>query len=242
MLYWLDSSSPEFPDPELALNSPNGLLAAGGNLEIETLRKAYSRGIFPWYEQGQPILWWSPDPRTILPPEQIHVSRSLTKLLRRQTFQVTTDMAFADVVSGCAASRKYAEGTWITDAMQQAYIRLHLASSAHSIECWRDSQLVGGLYGVVNGGVFCGESMFSTVSNASKVALVILASALASHRYSFIDCQLATAHLRSMGAITIARRAFLERLASENRRYLSWPDNQELAMISASWGHNVEPR
>ncbi|HET7588144.1 MAG TPA: leucyl/phenylalanyl-tRNA--protein transferase [Gammaproteobacteria bacterium] len=206
-LYWIDERDPPdaFPAVERALVDPNGLLAAGGDLSIARLLAAYRRGIFPWYEDGQPILWWSPDPRTVLFPDEFHVSHSLRKTLRRNTFAVTVDRAFADVLDGCAAPRDD-YGTWLTADMKQAYIRLHRAGYAHSIEAWRDGRLAGGLYGIELGRVFFGESMFSRESDASKVALAHLCQ----RGYDLIDCQVESPHLRRLGARTISRQQFLE--------------------------------
>ncbi len=163
-----------FPDPETALTEPNGLLAAGGDLSIERLLLAYRRGIFPWYSHGEPILWWSPDPRTVIFPGQLHISKSLQKTLRQQKFVITFDQAFADVIEACRQPRPTQPTTWITTEMKQAYIELHKAGHAHSVECWQGDNLVGGIYGVGLGKCFFGESMFSTVTNASKVAIVTL--------------------------------------------------------------------
>jgi leucyl/phenylalanyl-tRNA--protein transferase len=208
--FWLDAAMApdDFPDPSVALREPNGLLAVGGDLSPARLESAYRRGIFPWYSAGQPILWWSPDPRTVLFPEHIRISRSLAKTMRRGVFDVTLDSAFDEVVSGCAAPRPDQPDTWISDDMRAAYARLHRMGIAHSIECWHGGQLAGGLYGVSIGRVFCGESMFSRISDASKVALVTLARM----DYELIDCQLETAHLRSMGAVNISRAEFLSLL------------------------------
>jgi len=235
MLRWLDSKRPEFPDPATALANPNGLLAVGGNLDVDTLRCAYKRGIFPWFEQGQPILWWSPDPRAVFFPDSLHISRSLKKQFRRQQWQFTTDVAFADVIRACAESRKNAVGTWITDSMQLAYQRLHNAGDAHSIECWQDGRLVGGLYGVACGSVFSGESMFCRQSNASKAALACLAGALFKRGFTLIDCQVASAHINSLGAQFMPRKKFLAHLAVAIRHSPDWPDNAALAMISESF-------
>ncbi|PIE82845.1 MAG: leucyl/phenylalanyl-tRNA--protein transferase [Candidatus Contendobacter odensis] len=211
---WLDPSddSQPFPHPHHALIEPNGLLAVGGNLNPRRLLNAYRQGIFPWYSAGQPILWWSPDPRLVLLPEAIRVSRSLRKTLRKGMFNVTADAAFDTVVRACAEPRRSESGTWITPEMHRAYCRLHQLGHAHSIEAWLQGELVGGLYGVGQGRIFYGESMFSYVSDASKVALVALAAQL--HRWGFaiIDCQLHTDHLSRMGAVEISRTLFLQLL------------------------------
>lgn len=201
-----------FPPVEQALADPNGLLAAGGDLSPPRLLAAYRRGIFPWYEAGQPILWWAPFPRLILYPDRIHISRSLAKVLRRGTFEVTLDRAFDAVIHACSLPRRDQAGTWITAEMKAAYARLHRLGHAHSVECWQDGKLAGGLYGVAIGKAFFGESMFADVSNSSKVALVHLAAQLARWHFGFIDCQMDTAHLRSMGAENVSRARFQQLL------------------------------
>lgn len=201
---------PVFPPPEFA--EPGGLLAVGGDLETPRLLLAYSMGIFPWFNDGDPILWWSPDPRSILEPAALKVSRSLAKLLRRQPFEVTFDAAFAEVIAACAEMRQGREGTWITQDMHRAYCRLHHLGYAHSVEVWQGRELVGGLYGVCLGRCFFGESMFHRAANASKVAFVHLAEYLGQRRFEFIDCQLPTPHLASLGAVDIPREEFLRRL------------------------------
>ncbi|QJQ95728.1 MULTISPECIES: leucyl/phenylalanyl-tRNA--protein transferase [Halomonadaceae] len=212
MLPWLASSPVLFPPIELALDDPQGLLAAGGALTPEWLLAAYRRGIFPWFSEGQPILWWSPSPRMVLFPDEIRVRRSLAKRLRNAGFQVTVDSDFAAVIDACAASREEQGGTWITDEMRDAYLLLHRRGVARSIEVWRERQLVGGLYGVMLGRMFFGESMFSRERDASKVALVHLTQRIQAHGGGLIDCQMHTAHLASMGAREIAREAFLDYL------------------------------
>ena len=212
MLTWLQRNSLEFPPLEKAMREPNGLLAAGGDLSAERLVQAYRHGCFPWFNEGQPILWWSPDPRTVLFPEELHVSRSLGKLLRQQRYQVTFDRDFAAVISACAAPRDYADGTWITGAMQDAYLQLHRQGHAHSVEVWEHETLVGGLYGLAMGQLFFGESMFSRADNASKVGFVTLVRQLHSWGVGLIDCQMPTQHLHSFGARAISRNAFAEYL------------------------------
>jgi len=201
---------PVFPPPELA--EPGGLLAVGGDLETPRLLLAYSMGIFPWFNADDPILWWSPDPRCILEPSALKVSRSLAKVLRRQLFQVTFDRAFSEVIGACAELRQGREGTWITPEMHHAYCRLHHLGYAHSVEVWQGRALVGGLYGVCLGRCFFGESMFHRVANASKVAFAHLSEHLGQRRFELIDCQLPTPHLASLGAETIPRDEFLRRL------------------------------
>lgn len=219
MLHWLSRQTPDFPPLEQALSSPNGLLAAGGDLSAERLLGAYRHGCFPWFQEGQPILWWSPDPRMILLPQELHVSRSLRKLIRQQHFEVSFDRDFAAVIRACAAPREYADGTWITPAMQAAYLELHRRGVAHSVEVWQDGELVGGLYGLAIGRLFFGESMFSRSTNASKIAFVTLTEQLCDSGFALIDCQMHTAHLASFGAREIPRRVFAEYLS----RYLDQP-------------------
>lgn len=212
--FWItpDPGETAFPDARLALSEPDGLLAAGGNLSPERLLNAYRHGIFPWYNDGQPILWWSPDPRSVLDPRQPRISRSLRKLLRQARFEVSYDRCFETVIRACAAPRKTETGTWITGAMHSAYTRLHQLGHAHSIECWQNGELAGGLYGVSIGRVFFGESMFSRVSNASKVAFIHLVRQLTDWQYELVDCQVYTEHLASLGAFSIPRQQFLEQL------------------------------
>ena len=211
--FWLDSEDREaFPPVALALREPDGLLAVGGDLSQTRLLSAYRRGIFPWYSEGQPILWWSPDPRCVMFPAQFKLHRSLRKVLRRGDFEVRFDTAFADIVDACARLRRDGLGTWITDDMRDAYIRLHYAGYAHSAECWRHGRLVGGLYGVSIGAIFFGESMFSRQRDASKVALAWLVAQLRRWGYPLIDAQVESEHLRSLGATTLAREDFVDYL------------------------------
>jgi len=213
-LTWLDphNDNQPFPHPDRALTEPDGLLAAGGNLTPRRLLRAYRMGIFPWYSADQPILWWSPDPRLVLLPECLKVSRSLRKTLRKRVFAITADTAFEQVVAACAGPRQGEPGTWITSEMYRAYCRLHRLGHAHSIETWQQGELVGGLYGVALGQVFYGESMFSWISDASKIALVALTAQLQRWEFAVIDCQVTTAHLLSMGAVDIPRSSFLQLL------------------------------
>jgi leucyl/phenylalanyl-tRNA--protein transferase len=208
MIPWLYPDSP-FPPVERALRQPDGLLAAGADLTPERLLDAYRHGIFPWFGPGEPILWWSPDPRMVLFPAELKISRSLAKRLRRGDFSVRADTAFAAVTRACAEPRPGQGGTWITEEMRCAYLRMHELGYAHSVECWQEGELVGGLYGVAIGGAFYGESMFSRRTDASKVALAHLARYLESHRFRVIDCQMKTAHLASLGAREIPRRDFV---------------------------------
>ena len=207
--------------PALSNANEDGLLAMGGDLSLDTLVSAYVQGIFPWFNDDQPILWWSPDPRLVLYPEQIKITKSLAKLLRQQRFRVTCNEQFEGVIKGCAlrgATQKPANidkaQTWITDSMHQAYMGLHDSGYAHSIEVWQDNELVGGLYGLAIGDVFFGESMFSHVSNASKVGLVALCKFLSYKHFRVVDCQVASDHLFSMGAEEISRAEFLNHLQS----------------------------
>ncbi|MDD3448788.1 MAG: leucyl/phenylalanyl-tRNA--protein transferase [Gammaproteobacteria bacterium] len=212
-LFRIEPGAPaEFPDPELALREPDGLLAAGGDLGPERLLAAYREGIFPWFSDGQPILWWSPDPRAVLFPGQIRIARSLRKTLKSHRYRASMDTDFAAVIAACAEPRPGQEGTWITAAMRDAYLRLHQLGVAHSVEVWEDGSLVGGLYGVAIGRVFFGESMFTRARDASKVALVHLAGQLRDWGFPLIDCQQTTGHLLSMGAVEIPRREFLHRV------------------------------
>ncbi|MFB9867244.1 leucyl/phenylalanyl-tRNA--protein transferase [Vreelandella sulfidaeris] len=212
MLPWLSSPHPTFPPTATALDQPNGLLAAGGELTPAWLVNAYRHGIFPWFSDEDPILWWSPDPRMILLPEQFKQRRSLTKRLRHGGFHLTVDQHFDQVIQACAAPRDEEAGTWITAEMRDAYNRLHSLGIAHSIEVHQHGQLVGGLYGLAMGPVFFGESMFSRAPDASKVALAQLARAMREHGGKLIDCQMHTPHLASLGAITVARESFINYL------------------------------
>ncbi|MCO7569259.1 leucyl/phenylalanyl-tRNA--protein transferase [Pseudomonas chlororaphis] len=208
MLTWLQRNNLAFPPLEKAMREPNGLLAAGGDLSPDRLVQAYRHGCFPWFSEGQPILWWSPDPRTVLFPDELHISRSLGKLLRKQRYEVTFDQDFAAVISACAAPRAYADGTWISEAMQQAYLQLHQRGHAHSVEVWDEGELVGGLYGLAMGQLFFGESMFSRADNASKFGFAILVQHLKAWGFVLIDCQMPTEHLHSLGARSITRAEF----------------------------------
>jgi leucyl/phenylalanyl-tRNA--protein transferase len=208
---------PVFPDPALA--DPDGLLAVGGDLAPERLLAAYRAGIFPWYDAGSPILWWSPDPRMVLLPGELHVARSLRRTLRAGRFEVRADTAFARVVRRCAeVARPGQRGTWITAEMIEAYARLHRLGLAHSVEAWEGRELAGGLYGVSIGGAFFGESMFADRPDASKVAFVTLVEWLRDRGFDLVDAQVETAHLRRFGAREIPRREFLARLARSLRK------------------------
>jgi len=213
-IVWLsEHDSPDaFPPVERALKEPDGLVAAGGDLSVERLLAAYRRGIFPWYSRGQPILWWSPDPRAVLVPSEFKLSRSLAKTLRRNLFEVRFNTAFEQVIRACGDRKLRPEGTWISAEMRDAYIRLHQLGSAYSVECYAGGDLVGGLYGVALGRIFFGESMFSRVTDASKVALKTLCDRLVDRGFVLIDCQMVTAHLLSLGAKAIPRAEFVAQL------------------------------
>lgn len=230
MIPWLPQQ-PLFPPVETALSEPdgpNGLLAAGGDLSPERLLAAYRLGIFPWSSAGEPLLWWSPDPRMVLFPDELKISRSFAKVLRNHRYEVRFDTCFARIMAECAASRHGQPGTWITDEMQTGYLRLHQLGYAHSVETWIDGQLVGGFYGVAIGRVFYGESMFSRVSDASKIALAHLCRYLVQRGFAVIDCQMNTPHLASLGAREIPRREFVAGLAlwtKETESANIWPAN-----------------
>jgi len=213
MIPWLADNSP-FPLLESALQEPNGLLAAGGDLSPERLLAAYRQGIFPWYSEGQPILWWSPDPRMVLFPDELKISRSLAKRLRNSDYEVRFDMAFRDVMLACAETqRPQQDGTWITADIIDAYCKLHELGYAHSAETWIDGRLMGGVYGVAIGHMFYGESMFHHVADASKIAFVHMVQRLKQQGFELIDCQMKTSHLASLGAREITRAEFSQRLA-----------------------------
>lgn len=214
MLYLLDPRAPQapFPSVEMAEREPDGLLAVGGDLSVTRLVNAYRHGIFPWFGDGDPILWWSPDPRTALFPDRLRISRSLRKTLRRGLFSATTDRAFDAVIDACAQPRGPEGGTWLVPDMIAAYRRLHRRGLAHSVEVWQDGALAGGLYGVAIGRVFFGESMFTRVSDASKVALVHLCRTLIDRGFQLIDCQVLTGHLTRMGAEQVPRADFIRML------------------------------
>ncbi len=209
-----DDDLTPFPPADTAMQEPNGLLMAGGNLKPERLIQAYQQGIFPWYSDGEPILWWSPDPRCVIWPAQIKIRRSLQKTIKKQKFTVSYNQAFDQVIDNCGKPRPGSEGTWITNDMAASYCELAHRGAAESIEVWADDELVGGLYGVVVGRVFIGESMFSQQPDASKIALVMLATC---GRFELIDCQLPTEHLMSMGAVCISRNDYLSALKTLSR-------------------------
>jgi leucyl/phenylalanyl-tRNA--protein transferase len=230
----LDTLAPyTFPDPERALADPNGLLAFGGDLSPQRLVAAYSQGIFPWYAEGDPLLWWSPDPRCVFASDQVHVSHSLAKSLHKSGWRWGMNDAFEDVMRACAAPRAGQDGTWITDDMLIAYARLHALGHAQSLEIWEGDELVGGVYGVCSGRMFSAESMFSRRTNASKTALVALAQVLRARGFPWIDAQVPNPHLMRMGARMVPRRRYLDELASLVTRPAprDWP--RSLAPVAA---------
>lgn len=241
-LHWLDPARPEepFPPPEDALREPNGLLAIGGDLTPERLINAYTAGIFPWYNPDEPILWWSPDPRTVFTPHTIHVSRSLRRAINRKDYAVSLDLAFERVINACSAPRSGQRGTWLGPAMRQAYLRLHALGHAHSIEVWRDRRLIGGLYGVALGRVFFGESMFSRETNGSKLALAHLARELAARRFVLIDGQVGSPHLYRMGAFDLPRREFRQYLQAAKPEFAQ-PGRWERVTDGACHARHLPP-
>jgi leucyl/phenylalanyl-tRNA--protein transferase len=218
-----DPESP-FPPAEQALDYPPGLLAAGGDLSPTRLLNAYQHGIFPWYSDDEPILWWSPAPRCVLYPQSVHISKRLRRRYNQGHFKLTCDQAFADVIAACAEPRSEQEGTWILDEMQQAYIQLHESGVVHSVEVWKDDELVGGIYGLTLGRVFFGESMFSRSEDASKVALVALCRQLDKWGFTLLDCQISNPHLLSMGAEEMSRPEFENHLKSTTGKS-HWQEN-----------------
>jgi leucyl/phenylalanyl-tRNA--protein transferase len=230
MIPWLEPHEP-FPPVELALRDPNGLLAAGGDLSTERLLDAYARGIFPWFNGEDPLLWWSPDPRMVLHVGELHVSRSLARAIRSARFRVTMDTAFRDVMDGCAEPRPGQDGTWITPELTDAYTGLAVLGYAHSVEAWVDGTLAGGLYGVAMGRMFFGESMFSRQSEASKVAFACLVRQLERWEFPLIDCQMSTSHLASLGAREIPRAEFLRHV----RHLIRQPS------VPSPWVFDAEP-
>ncbi len=225
---WLNEDDPpeSFPPVSIALRDPDGLLAAGGDLSSERLLAAYRRGIFPWYDEGQPLLWWAPDPRCVFLRGDLHISRRLRRDLRRSTAEIRFNTAFAEVIRACAQPRSYGPGTWITRDMVDAYQQLHDEGWAHSIEVWQDDRLVGGLYGLAIGEALFGESMYTDAPNASKFCLVLLDRFLNDGRLGLVDCQVQSSHLLSLGASTIPRAEFVERLdtlCEPVTRFESWP-------------------
>lgn len=225
---WLSSADPPaaFPPVDRALTDPDGLLAAGGDLSAARLLYAYPRGIFPWYDSGQPILWWSPDPRCVFMPREFRLARRMDRERRRTAFTVTFNQAFPAVIAACAAPRRRLAGTWITSEMRMAYKCLHELGWAHSVEIWDDRRLVGGMYGLGIGRVFFGESMFSREANASKFALYALCHVLSARNFALLDCQTVSPHLLSLGAITLPRKEFVDRLTAlcmPPTSFADWP-------------------
>ncbi len=225
MIPWLSVKNLNFPPLDYALEEPNGLLAAGGDLQPERILAAYHQGIFPWFNPGDPILWWSPNPRTVIFPKTHQVSKSLRKTLRRGTYQVSFDNDFKQVIEGCAAPRDYTDGTWISEKIIDSYNELHLRGFCHSVEVWQDKVLVGGLYGIALGKVFFGESMFSRADNASKVGFAFLVRSLSEWGFELIDCQVANSHLFSLGATEIPRDEFKQMLLNLTTAPCSYPRN-----------------
>ncbi|KPZ53205.1 leucyl/phenylalanyl-tRNA--protein transferase [Pseudoalteromonas sp. P1-25] len=211
-LYQLSETDIAFPNPEYALTSPDGLLAIGGDLSVKRLSNAYKMGIFPWFSDGEPIMWWSPSERGIVELNDFHISKSLRKHLKKHPVKVTVNNAFAEVIEACCEQRIDTEGTWITNEMLSAYIAAHDANIAHSVEVWQNGELAGGLYGIMQNGIFCGESMFHHQTNCSKLAMWALVNWLKRHNAHFIDCQLENPYLSSLGAKVIPRSEFLTRL------------------------------
>jgi leucyl/phenylalanyl-tRNA--protein transferase len=240
---WISQDDPPeaFPEISAALSEPDGLLAAGGDLDPDRLLYAYRHGIFPWFDSGQPILWWSPDPRCVLRPDSFHVARRLRRSMRTSDFEFTVNHAFSEVIDACAADRIGQEGTWITGDMIEAYASLHAKGWAHSVEIWRDDDLVGGLYGVAIGKAFFGESMFSQASNASKIAMWSLCELLVYHQFEILDCQVVSPHLSSLGAILMPRSEFaalLNRACDPATLFDRWPENRvPVAKLLASDGY-----
>ena len=225
---WLPADDPPtaFPSVDTALREPDGLLAAGGDLSPERLLAAYRKGIFPGYDDGQPLLWWSPDPRCVFLKDDLHLSRRLQRQRRQSTAEIRFNTAFDEVIRACAGPRRYQEGTWITDDMVVAYQLLHASGWAHSIEVWQDDRLIGGLYGLIIGRAVFGESMFSRQSNASKIALLVLDRLLDANEIGVVDCQVQSSHLLSMGASVIPRGQFtdlLNVLCEPAEPFRNWP-------------------
>jgi len=225
---WISSDDPPdaFPEIESAFDIPDGLLAAGGDLSPERLLYAYRHGIFPWYDSGQPILWWSPDPRCVLRPHEFHVSKRLRRSLSRSKLDVSFNQAFSAVIAACAEDRIGQQGTWITDDMADAYSRLHQQGWAHSIEIWQENRLAGGLYGLAIGRAFFGESMFSRQTNASKAAMLALCQQMVLNDFEILDCQVESPHLVSLGASLMPRNKFaavLRQACKSNAQFFDWP-------------------
>lgn len=240
---WISQDDPPdaFPEISAALTAPDGLLAAGGDLKPDRLLYAYRRGVFPWFDSGQPILWWSPDPRCVMQPASFHVARRLRRSIRNSDMSLSFNKAFSAVIEACAEDRVGQEGTWITDEMIEAYSSLHSQGWAHSVEVWRDDDLVGGLYGLAIGKAFFGESMFSQASDASKIAMWALCKLLVRQEFEILDCQVVSPHLTSLGATLMPRTEFgdlLEHACDPATKFVDWPENRLLAAkILGSDGH-----
>lgn len=224
----MEPEATNFPDTATALEEPNGLLAFGGDLGVSQLMAAYRRGIFPWFDDDSPVLWWSPSPRLVMRPHELHISKSMKKLLRKRPYHITTDRCFSRVMSCCAAPRDDDQGTWITEEMILAYQQLHREGHAHSVEIWDGEELIGGLYGVAIGATYFGESMFSRRSNASKYGFIALTLALSAQGFTLIDCQVYSDHLASLGAVDIAREEFEKILADNEGITAAWPGSEQI--------------
>jgi len=235
---WLHPNHHQFPDPASALDEPNGLLAVGGDLSPDRILAAYHHGIFPWFNPGDPILWWSPSPRTVIFPNDLHISKSLRKTLRQGIYRVTFDHCFSDVMRACAAPRDYTDGTWINEDIIAGYTALHKRGFAHSVEVWRDNELVGGLYGIALGKIFFGESMFSRADNASKVGFAHLVHQLKLWDFQMIDCQVANEHLFSLGAVEIEREAFQQFLLKFAHLPQHYPQHWSTLLL-ATWNERT---
>ena len=228
---WINQDDPPeaFPEVSAALTAPDGLLAAGGDLTPDRLLYAYHRGVFPWFDSGQPILWWSPAPRCVMLPQSFHIARRLRRSIQNSPMAFSFNQAFSAIVKACAADRIGQNGTWITDEMIEAYSTLHDQGWAHSVEIWKDDEIVGGLYGLAIGKAYFGESMFSQVSNASKIAMWSLCQLLVHHQFEIIDCQVVSPHLMSLGATLMPRLAFvalLERACDSPTKFVEWPQDR----------------
>lgn len=235
-LHWINATDrPDaFPDICAAMSEPNGLLAAGGDLSEPRLLAAYSQGIFPWFDDGQPVLWWSPDPRCVIVPGDFHASRRLRRSLRRRDFTISFNTSFDEVIAACALPREGQDGTWITSDMSAAYRHLHRRGWAHSVEVWRNDLLVGGLYGLAIGKVFFGESMFSTSNDASKAAMLELCRVLEAAGFVLLDGQVASPHLLSLGATLMPRSEFKAVLRTECKeaiRFTDWPEGRNTLWV-----------
>ena len=236
MLPWLgDEPDAPFPSTSEALDEPNGLLAAGGDLSPERLLNAYRHGIFPWYSDGNPILWWSPAPRCVIVPENVHLSRRTRRRHNNGAYRMTLNRAFDDVIAACAAPRPYEDGTWITGEMERAYRRMHRLGHAHSLEVWLDGELAGGIYGLLIGAVFFGESMFSRLTDGSKIALVALCRHLEQSGVELLDCQVGNSHLFSMGAHEMPREVFEQKLSELTVKDIGQPFGPDVLLPEARW-------